>query len=59
MIKYAHLLSSGFCYCRVDFYEVNKILYLSEITFTPFNSGVKFKKNETEIYLGKLIDISI
>jgi hypothetical protein len=28
MIKYAHLLSSGFCYCRVDFYEVNKTLYI-------------------------------
>ena len=38
MIKYAKLLSSGFCYCRVDFYEVNNKLYLSEITFTPFNS---------------------
>jgi len=58
MIKYSKLLSSGFCYCRVDFYEVNDKLYLSEITFTPFNSYVKYKKKETELYLGKLIDIS-
>lgn len=58
MIKYSKLLSSKFCYCRVDFYEVNDILYLGEITFTPFNTLVKFKKKETEIYLGNLINIS-
>ena len=58
MIKYSRLLSSPFCYCRIDFYEINRILYLSEITFTPFNSGIKFKKNETQIYLGNLINIS-
>ena len=49
MIKYSKLLSSKFCYCRVDFYEVNDILYLGEITFTPFNTLIKFKKKETEI----------
>ena len=58
MIKYAKLLSSEFCYCRVDFYEVNETLYLGEITFTPFNSLVKYKRKETEVYLGNLIDIS-
>ena len=58
MIKYAKLLSSEFCYCRVDFYEVNDILYLSEITFTPFNSDFHYKNRETEIYLGNLINIS-
>ena len=50
MVKYARLLSSGFGYCRVDFYEIDKILYLSEITFTPFNSEIKFKKKEIDIY---------
>ena len=58
MVEYARLLSSKFCYCRVDFYEVDGILYLGEITFTPFNSQIKFKKKETEIYLGNLINIS-
>lgn len=58
MIKYSKLLSSRFCYCRVDFYEVNDNLYLGEITFTPFNTIIKFKKKETEIYLGNLINIS-
>ena len=58
MVKYAKLLSSGFCYSRVDFYEVNKNLYLSEITFTPFNSYIKYKNRETALYLGSLINIS-
>ena len=51
MIKYAKLLSFGFCFCRVDFYEINKTIYLSEITFTPFNSFFSYKKKETEIYI--------
>ena len=58
MIEYSKLLSSDFCYCRVDFYEVNGTLFLGEITFTPFNSKVNYKNNETEIYLGNLINIS-
>ena len=58
MIIYAHLLSSDYCYCIVDFYEINHQLYLGEITFTPFNSFINYKNKETEIYLGNLINIS-
>ena len=58
MIKYAKFLSSKYCFCRVDFYEVDGNLYLSEITFTPFNSHFKYKNKETNIYLGNLINIS-
>ena len=58
MLEYARLLSSNFCYCRVDFYEVNKTIFLGEITFTPFNSKVQYKDNKTEIYLGNLLNIS-
>ena len=58
MIKYAKLLSSEFGYSRVDFYEVQGVLYLSEITFTPFNACMRYKKKEMAIYLGNLINIS-
>ena len=58
MIRYSELLSSDFCYCRVDFYEENRTLFLSEITFAPFNTKFKYKDKETEIYLGNLINIS-
>ena len=58
MINYSKLLSEDYCYCRVDFYEVNGTLFLGEITFTPFNSKIYYKNNETQIYLGNLINIS-
>ena len=58
MINYSRLLSNDYCYSRVDYYEVNGTLFLGEITFTPFNSKVKYKNNETQIYLGNLINIS-
>ena len=41
MIEYSKLLSSNFCYSRVDFYEVNGNVLLGEITFSPFNNMVK------------------
>ena len=49
MIDYSKLLSSEFCFCRVDFYEIKGILYLGEITFTPFNAHMKYKTKEMEI----------
>ena len=58
MIDYARLLSSGFCFCRVDFYEIKGVVYLGEMTFTPFNAHLQYKNNETEIYFGNLINIS-
>lgn len=58
MLNYSRLLSSDFCFCRVDFYEVDDIIYLSELTFTPFNMYIKYKKREMEIYLGSLLNIS-
>lgn len=58
MLNYSRLLSSDFCFCRVDFYDVNDIIYLSELTFTPFNMYIKYKRKDMEIYLGSLINIS-
>ena len=58
MLNYSRLLSSDFCFCRVDFYEENNNIYLSELTFSPFNAEIKYKKKEMEIYLGSLINIS-
>ena len=58
MVEYSRLLSSNFCYCRVDFYEVKGELYLGELTFSPFNNMAKYKTKEMEIYLGSLLNIS-
>ena len=58
MTHYARLLSSNFCYCRVDFYEIKGIIYLGELTFSPFNTQAKYKNKETDIYFGNLLNIS-
>ena len=58
MINYSRLLTSNFCFCRVDFYEIDERVYLSELTFTPFNMYIKYKSKEMEIYLGSLLNIS-
>ena len=58
MINYARLLSSKFCFCRVDFYEVDGKVYLGELTFIPFNGFMNYNNQETRIYLGNLLNIS-
>ena len=58
MLYYAKMLSAGFCFCRVDFYEIDGVIYLSELTFSPFNMDIKYKKKEMAIYLGSLLNIS-
>ena len=35
MINYAKILSKDFVFVRVDFYDINDTVYLSELTFTP------------------------
>ena len=49
MIYYSQLLSSDFCYVRVDFYEVKGKIYLGELTFTPYNANIKYKNEEIQI----------
>ena len=58
MIYYAKLLSSPFCFCRVDFYEVGNKVYLGELTFAPANLGMNYNDEKKRKYLGNLLDIS-
>ena len=58
MIYYARLLSKDFCFCRVDFYEINNIVYLGELTFAPANIDMNYNDENMRIYLGNLLDIS-
>ena len=58
MIYYAKLLSSYFCFCRVDFYEIDNILYLGELTFSPFNVEIQYNDLKTRQYLGNLINLT-
>ena len=58
MLDYSKKLSVNFAFVRIDFYEINNKIYLSEMTFTPSNSLMKFKNLNQSKYLGSLIDIS-
>ena len=57
MKEYAKKLSEDFKFVRVDFYEINNIVYLGELTFTPANGFIKFKDNQTDINLGNLLTL--
>ena len=41
MIDYSIKLAKDFIFVRVDFYELNNTVYLSEITFSPSNNLMK------------------
>lgn len=57
MIEYSGILSRGFPYVRVDWYEVNGSPIFGELTFTP-SGGFHIRYNETyRNELGKCIDL--
>ena len=58
MIKYARKLSSDFSFVRVDFYDLNDIVYLGEMTFSPSNMMFNCKDKNQSLYLGNLLDIT-
>lgn len=49
MIDYSKKLSAKFIFVRIDFYEINNKLYLSEMTFTPSGGLMKFKNEMQSI----------
>ena len=58
MIKYAKKLSKEFAFVRVDLYEIKNLVYLGELTFTPFNALVNYKNKFQSLWLSKLLDIT-
>lgn len=57
MADIARRLSSPFAFCRVDLYNIDGKVYLSEMTFFP-NSGVNLiKPEEWALKMGKWIDL--
>ena len=58
MIEYAKKFSQYYAFVRVDLYEFNDTVYLSELTFTPANAFSPYKNMKQRLYLGNLLDIS-
>jgi hypothetical protein len=58
MIDYSKKLSKEFCFVRIDYYYINDTIYLSEMTFTPSNTKMKYKDLNQSIYMGSFLNIN-
>ncbi|GEK91036.1 ATP-grasp fold amidoligase family protein [Alkalibacterium kapii] len=59
MLEIATILSRGYPFIRVDFYEVNRKLYFGELTLYPASGMEKFSPDEWDNVLGTWTDLSI
>lgn len=57
MLEIAGELSRGFPFVRIDLYDVEGKIYLSEFTFIPAGGTMKFKNRNIARKLGEWIDI--
>lgn len=57
MKEYARALSFGFPFVRVDFYEVDGVLYLGEMTFTPCGCFIKWTNPNIDRIFGDMIKL--
>lgn len=57
ILNYAEILSSGFDFVRIDFFEVDNQLYFGEFTFSPFSGFIEFDPIEYDLYFGKKLKI--
>jgi len=55
MKEFAALLSEGFAFVRVDFFEVDEQLYMGEMTFTPMGGTGKFEPKDWDFRLGEML----
>lgn len=58
MIETAEYLSSDFPMVRVDLFDINNKIILSEMTFTPGGGLIPFDPVEADLMLGEKLDIS-
>lgn len=58
MIDYAKRLSSDFPFVRVDLYNVNGKIYISELTFFPTGGFMKLEPKGTDFIWGEWLDIN-
>jgi hypothetical protein len=55
MKEYASVLSKEFKFVRVDFYEVDGVVYLGEMTFTPATCLIHYENPSDDIRIGNLL----
>ena len=59
MLKYASELSKGLPFVRVDFYEIDGKCIFGEMTLSPTGGNNYYLTYESQIYLGRKINLSI
>lgn len=57
MVEYAKKLSEPFKFVRIDFYEINGVVYLGELTFTPGVNYFRYTNREDEIKVGNMLKL--
>ena len=58
MKEYAKKLSEDFHFVRVDFYEVDGVVYLGELTFTPATGFIKWTDPNIDRMFGDMIKLN-
>ena len=58
MKKYAKTLAQDFNFVRVDFYQINDVVYLSELTFFPAAGFCKYKDEKIDLILGNMLNLN-
>lgn len=58
ILDYSKIISQDFIFVRVDFFEINNILYFAEATFTPLMGDVILFPEEYNQILGNYLDIN-
>ena len=57
MLQVSKTLSKDFIFVRIDFFEINSKMYLSELTFTPMSGTGKFSPPEYDYIFGKMMEL--
>ena len=57
MIEYSKKLSEDFKFVRVDFYEIDEIPFLGELTFIPGGGKLHYKDPNTNLILGNFLKL--
>ena len=58
MKEYATNLCKDFKLVRVDFYEINKKVYLGELTFIPASGKLTYKNPDTNLKFGNMLKLT-
>ena len=54
MVELAEKLSEPFPFVRVDFYNINGVIYFGELTFYPGSGYTRFLPDSADFEWGKL-----